>query len=256
MPEGENKDNRVLTFSSETEVERRRRMLELFRSVPIPDDELLAQLGMFARRQVWARWLFMHELYRRALDVHGVAMEFGNRWGQNLALFAIFRGIYEPFNYTRKIVGFDTFAGFPSVAPQDGSHDVMEPGAYGVAEGWEDVLEEILAYHEAESPISHIRKFELVKGDVSTTVPDYLERHPETIVALAYFDLDIYEPTRDALVALRPHLTQGSIIGFDEACFEPMPGETIAIKEALGLSNIRLQRLPYSPTASFLVWGE
>lgn len=34
-------------------------------------------------------------------------MEFGVRWGQNLALFESFRGIYEPYNYNRKIVGFD-----------------------------------------------------------------------------------------------------------------------------------------------------
>jgi len=76
------------------------------------------------------------DLYRRALDVHGVVMEFGVRWGSNLALFQSLRGIYEPYNYTRKIIGFDTFAGFPSVSEQDGDDAVIAPGAYGVSEGY------------------------------------------------------------------------------------------------------------------------
>lgn len=244
----------VLSLQSVPERERRAAFGRLFRSAAIPEEELLANLGLFMRRQQWARCLFMHDLYRRVLDVHGVVMEFGTRWGQNLALFSVFRGLYEPYNYTRHIVGFDTFAGFPDVSPEDGANPKVTEGAYSVTEGWERTLEEILLYHESESPIAHLRKFELVKGDVSETLPQYLERHPETVVALAYFDMDIYKPTRDALLAVRPHLTRGSVIGFDEACFAALPGETVALQEVLGLGAIRLQRVPYSPTTSFLIW--
>ncbi len=244
----------VMSLQSEEEQTRRAAFASLLRSAPLPEDELLSNLGLFVRRQSWARYLFMHELYRRALDVHGVVMEFGTRWGQNLALFSVFRGMYEPYNHTRKIVGFDTFSGFPEVSVEDGANLAVAPGAYSVTAGWEKTLEEILAYHESESPISHLRKFELVKGNVSQTLPDYLQRHPETVVALAYFDMDIYQPTRDALVAIRPHLTRGSVVGFDEACFAPLPGETVALREVLGLGSVRLQRSLYSPTTSFLIW--
>ena len=245
---------RVLGLHSASEAEHRRAFARRFRSIGMPDEELMTNLGMFVRRQQWSRYLFMHELYQRALGVHGVVMEFGTRWGQNLALFSVFRGIYEPFNFARTIVGFDTFAGFPSVAAEDGLADGLTAGAYGVTSDWELVLEEILEYHESESPIPHVRKFELVKGDVSATLPAYLERHPETVVALAYFDMDIYEPTRDALRALRPYLTRGSVLGFDEACFATMPGETVAIREVLGLDRVRLQRSPFCPLTSFVVW--
>jgi hypothetical protein len=244
----------VLSLKSADEADNRAAFARLFRSLDLPDEELMANLGMFVRRQQWARYLFMHDLYLRALTVHGVVMEFGTRWGQNLALFSVFRGIHEPFNFTRTLIGFDTFAGFPSVAVEDGGHQAISAGAYSVNVGWEQTLEEILAYHESESPLPHLRKFELIKGDVSQTLPDYLARHPETIVALAYFDMDIYQPTKDALVALLPHLTRGSVIGFDEACFAPMPGETAAIREVLGLDRFRLERAPYSPTTSFLIW--
>jgi hypothetical protein len=82
----------------------------------------------------------MHELYLKIVPVHGVIMDFGTRWGQNLALFSSFRGIYEPYNYNRKLVGFDTFSGFPSHAPQDGSDAAIQPGAYGVTPGYESSI--------------------------------------------------------------------------------------------------------------------
>jgi hypothetical protein len=56
-------------------------------------------------------------------------MEFGVRWGQNMALFTSFRNIYEPYNVSRKIIGFDTFAGFPSISEQDGVAETVQVGA-------------------------------------------------------------------------------------------------------------------------------
>ena len=61
-------------------------------------------------------------------------MEFGVRWGQNLVTLSNLRGIYEPFNYSRKIIGFDTFEGFPSVHEKDGTHQSIEKGAFNVTE--------------------------------------------------------------------------------------------------------------------------
>lgn len=240
--------------ASAQDVDTRAATLDLFRSSPLPDSELLWNLGLYTSRQSLARTLFMVDLYRRAVDVHGVVMEFGVRWGRNLALFQSLRGIFEPYNYTRKIVGFDTFSGFPSVSEQDGDEAVIEPGAYGVSDGYEDYLEQLLALREQESPIGHIRKFELVKGDVTETLPAYLDAHPETVVALAYFDMDLYEPTLAALESLRDRFTKGSVIGFDEVGVAAFPGETVALREALGLSNIRLQRSPVDALPSFMIW--
>ena len=78
---------------------------------------------------------------------------------------------------------------------------------------------------------------------MSTTVPSYLKENPETIVALAYFDLDLYKPTKECLKAILPHLTKGSVLGFDEVGFHSLPGETAALKEVLGLDKYRIQRI-------------
>ena len=174
-------------------------------------------------------------------------MEFGVRWGQNLALFESFRGTYEPYNHSRKIVGFDTFSGFPSVHSKDGDADIVSEGALSVTKDYEKYLETVLDYHEKESPLSHIKKYQLVKGDATSTIVQYLSDNPETIIALAYFDLDLYEPTKKCLEKIKGHLTKGSIVGFDELNLHEFPGETLAFKEIFGLSNYRIIRSPLTP---------
>jgi hypothetical protein len=161
--------------------------------------------------------------------------------------------MYEPYNYTRKIVGFDTFEGYPHTAEQDGRARVIASGAYGVTPNYDEYLRQVLDYHERENPLSHIKKYEIVKGDAGEEIEKYLERHPETIIALAYFDFDIYEPTRACLEAIKDRLTKGSIIAFDELNCEDFPGETVAVREVLGLHRYSIKRTPLNPTPSYVV---
>jgi hypothetical protein len=241
----------TLVGSTKDEVVRKHAMAERLRRSPIPDGELMDNLGVYLTRQNLSRMLFIQEIYAQILPVHGVIMEFGVRWGQNLSLFSNLRGIYEPFNYNRRIVGFDTFAGFPSVSAEDGA--LVASGDYAVTGDYVADLTAVLEYHQANAPIPHKRKFELVQGDASQTLPAFLGRHPETIVALAYFDFDIHAPTKSCLEALLPHCTRGTVLAFDELNCPEFPGETTAVKEVLGLGKYALRRVPHSPLTSYLV---
>jgi hypothetical protein len=222
----------------------------MIRQSPIPDGELSANVGLYLSRMQLSRLMLMHQLYQSILPIHGVIMEFGVRWGQNLALFSNFRGMYEPYNYNRKIIGFDTFAGFPSVDLKDGSK--IAKGDYSVVEGYQAYLTTILEQHQADSPIAHKKKFELVAGDATITIHEYLARQPETVVALAYFDFDIYQPTKVCLEAILPRLTRGSVIAFDELNCPEFPGETLAVLETIGLGRYGLRRDPQNPLVSWM----
>lgn len=241
-------------FAPAEEVAVYQEILELSKRSPIPDREFLAHLGLFLTRASFSHLLYIHNLYLRALNTHGIIVEFGVRWGQNLALFTTFRHMYEPYNVSRKIVGFDTFEGFPTVSPEDGTYPELKVGALAVTPKYETFLEELLATQEKLAPRPNVKKFELVKGDVNETLPRYLEQHPETIVALAYFDLDIYKPTKRCLELIRPHLVKNSVVGFDELALAESPGETRALMEAWGLLDYRLIRDPKSNQKSFLVF--
>jgi hypothetical protein len=246
-------DLRFVNRSSSSEIALRNKLAQLLKNCPIPEDEIQSNLGLFINRQSMARFLWIHELYKNIISVPGVIMEFGVRWGQNLALFQSLRGIYEPFNYTRKVIGFDTFSGFAGTSTHDGNADIIADGSYSVTPGYENYLKQILQYHELESPVSHIKKHALVKGDAGKTTEQYIADHPETIIALAYFNMDIYQPTAKALEAIRPCLCKGSIIGFDELNCPHFPGETTALKEVLGLDKYRLVRHPHNPYPAYLV---
>jgi hypothetical protein len=250
------KDQNKIIFKAATssnEINARKNFYNLFASCPIPENERLANLGLFLNRQTLSRIFFMNEMYQRILPINGIIVEFGVRWGQSLALFSSFRGMYEPYNYTRKIVGFDTFSGFPSVSDKDGNDEVVAKGAYSVTEDYDMYLDSVLSYHETESPVSHIKKYELIKGDASQTLEKYLNNHPETIIALAYFDFDLYEPTKKCLELIKPHITKGTVIGFDELNYSVFPGETIALKEAFGLAAYSIRRSPLNPVPSYIV---
>jgi hypothetical protein len=238
-------------MTTDEELKNRADFIKLFKLAPIPDNELLYNLGLFIKSFDLKRMLFLNDIYQKILPVNGVIMEFGTRWGQNLAWFTSLRGIYEPFNYSRKIIGFDTFEGFSGVNHlKDG--DYAHVGDFNVTEGYEYYLEKVLDYHEAENSLTHVKKYELIKGDVHKTLPKYLQEHPETIISLAYFDLDLYGPTRCCLENIAEYVTKGSILVFDELNYYKYPGETVALKEVIGLNEYKIQRSPFSSFQSYI----
>ena len=56
---------------------------------PIPRHELIRNLGLYMLPMEVRRTLFFSELYQQIVNVPGVIMEFGTRWGQNLAIMQL-----------------------------------------------------------------------------------------------------------------------------------------------------------------------
>jgi hypothetical protein len=243
----------AIVLSSQSEKELQRKFVELFKGAPLPDDEILPNVGLFLSSKSLSRVLFFYEIYKKILHTHGIIVEFGVRWGQTLSILSALRGIFEPFNRHRKIVGFDTFAGFKGMSDKDGALCKTVDGSFSVSENYQQYLETLLGLQEALNPIPHLKKFELVRGNAMETIPAYLKRQPETIVSLAIFDFDIYQPTRAALEAIKPHLFKGSVLVFDELADDVFPGETVALREVFNLADLRIERLPMTARVSYVV---
>lgn len=222
---------RMETKSSDAQIKHRNILYRLFREFPLPDDQLLISLGLFMRSSALAKILFLNELYEIILDIPGVIVELGCWAGQNLVVFENLRAIYEPFNQSRRIIGFDTFTGYPSLSDKDRESETIKIGGYKVTENYRAYLEELIDYHEKNNVLANVKKHQVIEGDVVNTVPLFFEEHPETVIALAYFDMALYEPTKVCLEAIKPHLVPGSVIMLDEFNAPEYPGETIAFKE-------------------------
>lgn len=240
-------------FSQTTkfELDKQNSLVKHLKDTPIPNEELLNNLFLYMPRRFLTHLIYLNEIYKEIINVHGIIMEFGVRWGRNLTIFNSLRSMYEPYNYNRKIVGFDTFEGFLEINKKDG--ESVKKGFFNVTEDYELILEELLSLHQDMDPLNHIKKFDIVKGDVTFELPKYFENNPETIVSLAYFDLDLYKPTKDCLIALKPYLTKGSILCFDEINDHKHPGETLALKEVFGLDKLQIKRTEISGNKSYIV---
>ena len=237
---------------SPEDVIKRNELLEIMMNSPIPQEELMSNMALFLDRRLLSRYFFIHELYEKILNIHGSILEFGVRYGQNLALFNSLRGILEPYNHNRKIAGFDTWEGFSKLSSSDKS-DLWETGDFGVPKDYESFLEQVLAKHEQLAPLSDIKKFELVKGDATETIFSYLEQHAETLISLAYFDFDLYEPTKVCLEAILPYLSKGAVIAFDELNVKEWPGETKAFREILG-NQYKVYHSRYRANAAYVIF--
>lgn len=219
----------------------------------MPDEQLLVNLGLYMRSSALSKVLYANELYQNILNIPGVIMEFGTWWGQNIILFENLRAIYEPFNYDRRIIGFDTFEGYPKLSDKDVKSETIKVEGYTVTLNYAKYLLELIDYHEQENVLYHSRKHKLVKGDVTVTIEKFLQDEPYTIIALAYLDLALYKPTKKCLESIRPHLIRGSVVAIDGLNSADYPGETLALKETWGLSGYKIYKAKFAPGRSYII---
>ncbi|MEV6926521.1 class I SAM-dependent methyltransferase [Dactylosporangium sp. NPDC051485] len=250
-------DPRIVPHESVTERESRERLAQLLAETPVPNHYLIDNLPVYLRRQQLSDLLAMDRLYQVAMPVPGVFMEFGVLHGRHLATLTALRGIYEPYNSVRRIIGFDTFTGFPDISPVDQVSASAVVGRFATETDFPQHLRDVLAAHELGEPMGHIQRTLVMEGDVRETLPRYLADNPETVIAMAYFDLDLYDSTRETLKLVLPYLSKGSILAFDELNHPKWPGETAALRDVLDLSQVRLHQLPgREPPVVYLRWND
>lgn len=239
--------------STRAEREYYERLEAYFAASPGTALEKIKNFAKYVPRQTLAKFLCRCELFKRVLHVQGSIVECGVLFGGGLMSFAQLSAILEPVNHQRRIIGFDTFGGFPGLHEADraGRSAHLAPGGMGV-DAFED-LGEAIALFDANRTVGHIPKVHLVRGDVRETVPRYLKDNPHTVVSLLYLDMDIYEPTKVALEHFLPRIPKGGIVAFDELNSENWPGETTAVLETVGLSRLRIERFPFDSFVSYAV---
>jgi len=217
----------------------------------------LQSFPRFVSRQQQAIYLYKWELFKQVQDVHGSILEFGVYMGSGLFSFASFSSILEPYNYQRRVVGFDTFAGFPSVSDRDRSplyeSPQMKKGGFNVSDTHFKDIERSVELFDVNRYINHLPKIELVKGDVMNTVPEFLMNNKHTLISLLYLDLDLYEPTKLVLDQLYDRVVSGGIIAFDEINNPMWPGETEAFLEFFKGKDVALKKLPFEPARCYFV---
>lgn len=225
---------------------------EAFLSSTIPLIDKLEAFPRFSTKRSIARFLVKHEIFMKILGTTGIIVECGVFNGAGLFGWAQLSNIYEPANHTRKVVGFDTFCGFPQV---DQAIDNAGPLDSRPGDLHGSSLSELIVSEKkstAERHLSHLPNIEFIEGDFLTTSDEYMANNPHTIISLLYLDFDLYAPTKKALEIFLPRMPKGAIIAFDELNCDSFPGETTAMHEVLGINNHKIIRSPIDPWISYI----
>jgi hypothetical protein len=157
----------------------------------------------------------------------------------------------EPNNLTRRVYGFDSFAGFPHVSEHDSPRSTgVSPGDLSFSA--EDELRQLIELYDQDRFLGHLPKVSLIPGDVTVTIPEFVEANAHVMVSLLFLDLDLYQPTKVALECFVPRMPKGSILAFDELDNPLWPGETLAALDCLGLGNVRIERFDFDPYIGFI----
>jgi hypothetical protein len=235
------------------EINQRCEMDEFFARSLGTNIEKLQNFAKFVPTQEIRKFICRYELFRKTLNTHGSIIECGVLFGGGLMTWAQLSEIFEPVNHTRNIVGFDTFSGFESLSDKDMTGSAHHGKIGGLAVDSYNDLSECIDLFEKSRFLKHIRKVRLVKGDIKETLPRYLNENPHLVVSLLWLDFDIYEPTLIALRHLIDRIPKGGIVAFDELNHEVWPGETVAVREELGLNKLRIQRFSFGGTLSYAI---
>lgn len=239
------------SFRTAVEQQVGRGIAEVFERSTDSTEVKLENFPRYVRRQHLKRFLALYEVFKMVLPVKGSIVECGVFRGFGFMSWCKLSTILEPENLTRRIYGFDSFSGFPTIAARD-SNVVAMPKPGELSANSRDELEALIAEYDQDRFLGHIDKAHLVAGDACETIPRFVNEHPHLVVSLLFLDFDLYEPTKAALEHFVPRMPKGSILAFDELDNPIWPGETQALLDTLGINNVKIERLPWDPYIGFI----
>ncbi len=216
--------------------------------------ELVDHFPLFIKREQLSYYIAKIELVKKIISIKGSVIECGVFKGSSLLLMAKLFSIYEPYGIHRKIIGFDTFTGFP------GSSDIDKKNQKDKRKYRKNYLgnvslkniENSIKLFNKNRPNGHITKIDLVKGDATKTIPKFMDENSHTLISLLYLDFDLYEPTKIALKYFLPRMSKGSIIAFDQLNQKRWKGETVALIKTLNLNKYKLKQFSFEPNISYI----
>ena len=245
-------------YWSNRDAEQARRQSELVAADPMSTVDKINAFPKYAQKNCIARYLAHYELFKLVMETPGSIVECGVYQGAGVLGWAKLSSILEPNNHSRRVIGFDTFSGFPEggeandTARDMSSHpDMLREGAF--RGGTRENIMKAAELFDMNRHIAHIPKVELVEGDAEKTIPKYVEEHPHLVVSLLYLDFDLYGPTRAALRHFLPRMPKGAVVAFDEFHYDVYPGETMAVADELGIGKLRLRRFGFGTVMAYAV---
>ena len=179
-----------------------------------------------------------YEIYKKILNVKGDIVECGVFKGASLIRFLTFRDLIEKKN-KRKVIGFDAFGKFPYPKKnyKNNKADKKFAKKHDNNIGLGININLLKKYLKKKKIIN----YELIKGDVVKTLPNYLNKNKRIKISLLHLDLDVYEPTRFVLDSLYKNISINGIILLDD--YNHIRGATLAVNEFIKENKLKVYKV-------------
>jgi hypothetical protein len=187
-------------------------------------------------------------LMERTRTVPGDIVECGVFKGSGLVSWLKLKKLLFPSSI-KKVIGFDFFdteslLGSISGIDRQRMRELFEERHFAHPKRGEELVKNNL-----ENAGFTGADFELITGDVSTTAKEFVEKRPGFKASLLYLDLDLGNPTYDALVALWPRVSRGGLVVLDEYAVHQWT-ESQGADEFFKDMNLKIRTLDFmAPTA-------
>lgn len=249
-----NHESSVITYSSDLAVQARRELFTRLQHYPATDEEKERSLSLFLRGSQLARLMAITDIYRRIVDLPGVIMDVGTWRGQTAVLCENLRAIYEPLHLNRRILCFDTFEGYKGFGGKDKATKLHREGSYDTGTDYAEYLRQLLRLHEQSNAMGHnFDKHAVIAGDCRKTIPEYFKQNPSEFVALAFFDVNAYDPTLQSFNDIWARMVPGGIAAFWQLTRDKVPAEgRVYAENILNKLPHRIERCETYPGLCFI----
>jgi hypothetical protein len=230
-----------ISYSDSQSHKARKDIFERIAKYPGTPEETERSLGLFLRGSLLARILATQEAYKLVIGKPGYIFDVGTWRGQTAVLCENFRAIYEPLNFSRKIIAFDTFEGYIGFSDKDRATQIHQEGTYSLnAIDYRAYLEELIEDHEKSNAMGHnFGKHQVIQGDCRLTIQKYFKDNPNAFVSLAFLDVNSYSPTSESVAQIWPRLIPGGYLAVWQLTRDVIPAEGQVYRNEI------LTRLPH-----------
>lgn len=220
-----------------------------------PDQSLYDKYNSFIfsqDRHIFFKMVKRIELFEKIKYLRGDIVECGVFKGSGMMVWLKLLDMNTPHDI-RKVIGFDFFdPGFVNEIADEKDRNAMEQVFTRCTNP--DVSQESISKRFAEAGIpSH--KYELIKGDICVTSKDYMDSHPGTRISLLYMDLDLDNPTYQALVNMWDRVVVGGVVVFDEYGYGAW-SESDAVDRFVQENSLVLHKIDLQSPTAYLIKGE
>jgi hypothetical protein len=197
-------------------------------------------------RNIFFKMVKKIELFNRVKNIPGDIVECGVFKGTGMMVFLKLIKLYCP-NTIKKVIGFDFFGEEFTSGLNSDDKNPMDNVLLRVVK--EDRSVGYIINTLQKSGFNNSGDYKLVQGNVSVTSKNFVNDNPGFRISLLYLDLDIDEPTYEALNNFWDRISIGGIIIFDEYGYH-IWSESNAVDRFVREKGLKLIQLDCkSPTA-------